>query len=179
MPTAAWVDIAPGEGEPDWKPLAIEYRNCKRTLILHVTSWQGCTASQQLQWRSVPYRSNQEPDGERGVYAFVLDASNHFPSPIPPHSVVLYVGETGNTGNATLKSRLSNYRNKKAQRERPRVYSMLEEWGESLVFYYATVSAGISTKSCETDLLNAFLPPVNNKDFSAKVSNARNDALNS
>ncbi len=179
MPTAAWVNIAPGKDEPDWIALAREYTSCKRTLILHVNSWQGYTASQSLQWKYVPYKSGQNPDDKRGVYAFVLNACKHTTSPIPPFSTVLYVGETGNSGNATLKSRLASYRNKKSQRERARVYNMLEQWEDSLLFYYATVNAGVSTKRCEKELLNALLPPGNDKDFSAKVSNARNAALDS
>lgn len=178
MPTAAWIDLAPGKGEPDWKPLAREYAPRTRRFIFHVASWQGYVGSQPLTWDHVPYSSNQDADDVRGVYAFVLDSEGEFPCTMPPHSVVLYVGETGNTGNATLKSRLNNYRNKKAQRSRARIYNMLEAWGDTLNFYYAPVNAGVSTLTCETELLDAFLPPENNKDFSAKVSNARNAVLN-
>ena len=178
MPTAAWNDLAPGQGEPDWAPLAREFSECKRTLILRIPSWASYIASQQpLVWDSIPYRSNEQPANTRGIYAFVLLADQHSPSPIPPHSCVLYVGETGNTGNATLISRLRSYRNIKSQRERPRVFQMLQTWGDYLMFYYASVNAGISTKDCEAELLDSLLPPVNNKDFSAIVANARNAAL--
>lgn len=179
MPTSAWLNLAPGPGEPDWMPLAREYSGCRRTFILHVPSWEQCVTQYALDWEHVPYNSNEVPDDERGVYAFVLDASNHAPSPIPPVSCVLYIGETGDSGSATLKTRLQHYRNKKAQRERPRIYGMLDTWGNSLIFYYATVTTGTSTKQCETELLDALLPPANNKDFSATVSNARNHVLNS
>lgn len=179
MPTAAWLDLAQEEGEPDWMPLARQFGNCKRTFILHVPSWKSYVAKPVLTWKSVPYDSDEDPDDERGVYAFVLDAGEHSPSPIPPFSCVLYVGETGEASNATLKSRLENYRNKKAQRERPRIYGLLEQWGDSLFFYYATIAPGASTKECETALLDALLPPANSKDFSAKVSNARNHVLSS
>lgn len=179
MPTAAWVNIAPGDGEPDWMPLAREYKACRRTFILHVSSWSAFTPAINLAWKCIPYDSSQQPDDERGVYAFALDASKHTSFNLPPISSVLYVGETGDAGKATLKSRLASYRNIKSQRERPRVFGMLKTWKDSLLFYYATVQTGVSTKTCETSLLDSILPPANNKDFSAIVSNARNEALNS
>ena len=179
MPTAAWLDLAPGEGEPDWESLSTEYSKCKRTFILHVPSWKGYAPQQTLKWKSVRYDSKDEPDDQRGVYAFVLEANKHAPAPIPPFSLVLYIGETGDTGDATLRSRLANYRNKKAQRSRARIYNMLDTWEASLVFYYAVLDPGVSTKKCETELLDAILPPGNDKDFTAIVSNARNAALDS
>ncbi|MBT7300342.1 MAG: hypothetical protein HN849_12550, partial [Victivallales bacterium] len=97
--------------------------------------------------------------------------------PFPPLSAILYVGETGESSDATLKSRLQSYRNKKAQRDRARLWSMLEQWGDNLDFYYATVSVGVSTKACENALLDALLPPANKKDFSATVRHARDYAF--
>jgi hypothetical protein len=179
MPTAAWSDLASGSGEPDWVSLSREYSKCKRTFILHVPSWEGYAPQQVLAWKSVRYDSHEEPEDLRGVYAFVLEANRHTPAPIPPFSLVLYVGETGETGDATLRSRLANYRNKKAQRSRARLYNMLDAWGASLIFYYAVVNPGVSTKSSEIELLDAILPPANDRDFTAIVSNARNAALDS
>lgn len=179
MPTAAWSDLASGEGEPDWGPLSREYTTCRRTFILHVPSWENYAPQQNLEWKSLQYDSDEEPEDQRGVYAFVLEANRHTLAPIPPFSLVLYIGETGDTGNATLKSRLANYRNKKAQKSRARVYNILDAWGASLTFYYAVVNPSISTKMCERELLDALLPPANDKDFTARVSNARKAALDS
>lgn len=178
MPISAWVNIASGDGEPDWAPLAREYKACKCTFILHVASWSEFNPATNLVWKCIPYDSSQQPDDDRGVYAFALDASKHTSFDLPPISNVLYVGETGDSSSATLKTRLAKYRNIKSQRERPRVFNMLQTWKESLLFYFATVQHGISTKDCERSLLDSILPPANNKDFSAIVSNARNDALN-
>ena len=177
MPTAAWINLAPGKGEPDWKSLAGEFRACRRTFIPHVPSWQGYQPIVVLSWQRVKYNSNQQPLDRRGVYAFVLCPETILAQNVPPFGFVLYIGETGNSGSETLKSRLGSYRNKRAQRSRARVYAMIEIWSEHLYFYYAEVSVGTNTKKCETSLLDTLLPPCNEKDFSAKVSNARKDAL--
>ena len=177
MATAAWVNLEPGPGEPDWMPLAREFSVSVQRFFLHVQSWADYQAPQKLTWNSVPYSSSQHPPSVRGVYAFVLDARSHALSPIPPASFVLYVGETGDNGSATLKKRLTNYRNKRAQRARVRVYRMLEQWGDSLHFYFAPVNSGVSTKECEIALLDALLPPMNKADFTARVSNAREYVL--
>lgn len=177
MPTAAWTHLAPGKGEPDWKSLAGEFRDCKRTFIPHVPSWRGYQPLATLSWDRVKYDSTQQPLDRRGVYAFVLCPETILAQNVPPFGFILYVGETGDTGGATLKSRLRSYRNKRAQRSRARVYSMIEVWSEHLYFYFAEVSAGVNTKRCEKSLLDTLLPPCNEKDFSAKVSNARKEAL--
>ena len=177
MAISAWVNLANGDGEPDWAALARQFCACRRTFILHVPSWQGYTPLTALTWHRIKYQSNQWPVQNRGVYAFVLDSGRLAPGHFPPHSTVLYVGETGNTGQGTLKSRLQGYRNKKAQRDRARLWSILEQWGPHLLFYYATVPPAVSTKDCETALLDALLPPANAKDFSATVTQARNYAF--
>jgi len=177
MPVAAWNNLAPGPGEPDWKALAGEFRDCQRTFIPHVESWQRFQSPATLKWNRIKYSSTQEPADERGVYAFVLCPDTVFTVAVPPFGFILYVGETGNSGKATLKSRLKCYRNKKAQKSRARVYSMIDVWAQHLYFYFAEVAASVSTKKCETSLLDALLPPCNEKDFSAIVSNARKEAL--
>jgi len=178
MPNAAWVNLAGGKGEPEYAALGREFRASKMTFILHVPSWLAYTPLQTLDWKQVKYDSASFPDDSRGVYAFVLDSSQLAPGMFPPHAMVFYVGETGDQGNATLKSRLQNYRNKKAQRDRARLWAVLETWGEYLLFYYAVVAPGVSTKACETTLLDALVPPANKKDFSAKVRLAREAAFN-
>ena len=124
MAIAAWNNTADGEGEPSWASLAREFRASQMRFILHVPSWEAYKPLQVLQWDSIPYESKDLPVNKRGVYAFVLDIGVHSDSPLPPHACVLYVGETGDNGNATLASRLTNYRNKKAQRDRPQIWSM-------------------------------------------------------
>lgn len=178
MPVAAWNNLAPGPGEPDWKTLAGEFRDCKRTFIPHVPSWEDYQSLTTLKWNRVKYDDvKQQPLDRRGVYAFVLCPDTVLSSAVPPFGFILYVGETGDGGKATLKSRLRNYRNKRSQKSRARVYSMIDIWNEHLYFYFAEIAAGVSTKQCETSLLDALLPPCNEKDFSAKVSNARKEAL--
>jgi len=146
VPISVWSNLATGQGEPDWMPLAREFRACQQRFILHVQSWENCTPPQTLSWTSVRYDSNQDAIDDRGVYAFVLDASKYSPSPIPPQSCVIYVGEIGDSSSETLKTRLKNYRNKKLQRDHARVFYMLEHWGTSLLFYCAVVNQGVSTK---------------------------------
>jgi len=177
VPTSAWIDLEKGPGEPDWMALRREYMECRTTFLLHVKSWEKYDALQSLTWKSVAYKSKKNAVDSRGVYAFVLDAKRHTPSPIPPLAFVLYIGETGDSSSGTLKTRLNNYRNMKAQRDRARVFEMLMRWGGSLRFYYAVVEEQNGTKSCEAELLNSLLPPVNKADFSATVKRARDAAL--
>ena len=177
MAITAWNNTADGEGEPSWASLAREFRASQMRFILHVPSWEAYKPLQVLQWDSIPYESKDLPVNKRGVYAFVLDIGVHSDSPLPPHACVLYVGETGDNGNATLASRLTNYRNKKAQRDRPQIWSMIAPWSSSLQFYYAAVRQSVSTKDCERTLLDALLPPVNINDFSAEVRMARQAAF--
>ncbi len=177
MPTAAWINLAPGKGEPDWRSLAGEFRHCRRTFIPHIPSWQRYQPIVTLSWQRVRYNSDQQPVNRRGVYAFVLCPEMILAQRVPPFGFVLYVGETGNSGSETLNSRLRSYRNKRAQRNRARIYAMIEIWSEHLYFYYGEVSTAIDTRTCEKSLLDTLLPPCNEKDFSAKVSNARKEAL--
>lgn len=177
MAISAWIDLAGGKGEPAWEELGRQFRACRRKFILHVPSWQDYKPPIALQWQSLKYESKKEPVDKRGVYAFVLDSSTLAPGLFLPHACVLYVGETGDVSTATLKSRLVNYRNKKAQRNRARIWAMLDQWGPHLLFYYATIAQDVSTKACETALLDALLPPANNKDFSATVRLARDYAF--
>lgn len=178
MPVSAWIDLAPGKGEPEWAALGREFKRCKRSFVPHVASWQAYAPPTPLNWHKVEYDSNQAPIDRRGVYAFVLDAAVLSPGFFPPMSLIMYVGESGDTSNATLRTRLRGYRNKKAQRDRARLWAMLEEWGEHLDFYYSEVPDGTSTKTCETALLDALLPPANKKDFSSTVRHALDYAFN-
>lgn len=177
MASSAWVGLAGEEGEPDWSQLAREFKACKQTFLLHVRSWEDCTTTHPLVWSHVEYHSTDDPVDERGVYAFVLDAGRHSPSPIPPLSFVLYIGETGDDNDRTLKTRLRDYRNKKSQRERANVYPMLETWGDALLFYFAAVDAGVSTKDLEAQMLDSLLPPRNQAGFCATVRLARTAAF--
>jgi len=178
MAEPAWVDIASDEEEPDWMILGRQFRECRAKLILHVPRWLSYTPLHELDWQKIKYRSDDLPPKVRGVYAFVLDVvSASTTNRFPPMSTVLYVGETGDESKETLRSRLQNYRNIKAQMNRPKVYSMLYHWGDHLDFYYAEVSTGTSTKAFETALLDALLPPKNKKDFSAIVRKARDYAF--
>lgn len=177
MPIAAWNNLASGPGEPDWKSLAREFRDCKRTFIPHVASWQGYQPLATLTWKRIKYDSVHQPVNCRGVYAFVLCPEMVLSKNVPPFGFILYVGETGDNSKATLRSRLASYRNKRAQKSRARVYSMIDIWKDHLYFYFAEVCAGVETRQCEKTLLDALLPPCNEKDFSAIVSNARKEAL--
>ncbi len=178
MPIAAWNNLASGEGEPDWNSLAGEFRDCKRTFIPHVASWQAYQPITRLNWRFVKYDSSSNAPTQRGVYAFVLCPVTILSTSVPPFGFIFYVGETGDHGNESLRTRLRSYRNKRQQRSRARIYSMIDLWSEHLYFYYAVVRSAVSTKEVEKLLLDALLPPCNEKDFSARVSNARKAALN-
>ena len=177
MPTPAWPSVAADDDDPEWRTLGREYEACRRTLILHTPSWSSYTPLHAISWQKVKYDSAAQPVNRRGVYAFVLDASVVAGSHFPPMSTILYVGETGDTSGATLRSRLTNYRNINSQIDRVRIYNMLKIWKEDLYFYCADLPTGVSTKAFETVLLDAVLPPGNKKDFSATVSKALDHAF--
>ena len=177
MSVPAWADLAKSEDEPDFMPLAMEFIASKRSFILHVPSWRNYLPLQKLVWKKVKYASQKKVVSKRGVYAFVVDSKTLLPGFFPPHSFILYIGETGNTSNSTLQTRLKNYRNPKNQKKRAHVWPMLHTWGDNLYFYYAEVSSKIDTKDCEQALLDALLPPLNMKDFSGVVNKARKHAF--
>lgn len=146
------------------------------SLNLSTTRWRQFSTPHPLIWKRLPFSSanrSQIPK-TRGIYAFSLELSNYN---LPQHGYILYVGITGDvsTSKATLHSRYGQYLTEaKRTRARLRIVYMMEEWASDLVFNFVEIpDTNINLGRLEKSLLDALLPIVNSRDFSASIQQAR------
>lgn len=143
-------------------------------LNLSTTRWRQFSTPQPLTWKRLPFSKanrNQIPKA-RGIYAFSLEVSDHN---LPLHSYILYVGITGDASKATLHSRYGQYLTEvNRTRARLKIVYMMTEWAADLVFNFAEIpDTNVNLGKLETSLLDALLPIVNSRDFSASIQQAR------
>lgn len=144
------------------------------SLNLNAARWRKFKSPLALDWKQVQFGKQNAHlvPKTRGVYAFSMVVGDHN---LPPHGYVLYVGITGDASQATLKSRFAQYTTALNRTKcRPRVRYMLTEWEGSLVFNYVEVpDAKVGLRPIEVSLLDALLPIVNSRDFSASIQQGR------
>lgn len=143
-------------------------------LNLSTARWRQFSTPQPLTWKRLPFSKanrNKIPKA-RGIYAFSLAVSDHN---LPPHSYILYVGIAGDTSKATLHSRYGQYLTEvNRTRARPKIIYMMAEWAPDLIFNFVEIpNTSVDLKRLETSLLDALLPIVNTRDFSANIQQAR------
>lgn len=143
-------------------------------LNLSTARWRQFSTPQPLTWKRLPFsKANRgKIPKARGIYAFSLEVSDYN---LPLHSYILYVGITGNVSNATLYARYGQYLTEiNRTRARPKIVYMMKEWADDLVFNFVEIpDVGVNLKIIETSLLDALLPLVNTRDFSASIQQAR------
>ena len=109
------------------------------------------------------------PSTAGGIYAFVVK-SNVLPE---ISNYLVYIGRAKITDSQNLKKRvksyLSNYNN---ERERPKIYKMIKEWGRSLHLKYFQLDDNTMIDELEDNLINSLLPPFNDKRTSTKINRA-------
>lgn len=105
---------------------------------------------------------------ERGIYAFTLELRD---ASLPAHGYILYMGITGNTSNANLKKRFTQYLlHLKNQDGRPAVYHVLKKWKGDLQFNFVPLpNPAVDLVKIEQAFLAAIIPPVNKTDLNAKI----------
>jgi hypothetical protein len=145
---------------------------------LDITEWRKFNPGIPLVWQRVKFDSaakTQIPK-QRGLYVFTVEADG---LGLPVHGYIMYVGITGNTSDATLRSRFGQYlREKEKARGRPRVVYMLNKWTADLVFNFMPVpDPTVDLAKIEQSFLDTIKPPVNQVDFSAEIAAPRKAAF--
>jgi len=83
------------------------------------------------------------------------------------------LGLIGKADSLPFRDRYRDYlAERDAPKGRPRVRRMLTKWAGCLYYYYAPVADAGQIAALEAALLDAFIPPFNER-FSAKVGHAR------
>jgi hypothetical protein len=137
---------------------------------LHPPSWNGFQFPSTLDWDWVKFEEADSADlpPTRGIYAFVVDPdiANVF-----QHGFPMYVGETGNGNDRTLRKRFGEYvRNQDKICDRHGIHYMLNKWGSHMYFYYVEIpDRRRNLKKLEAILNDALKPPYSVRDFSAEV----------
>ena len=136
-----------------------------KRVILSPAQWAGYSNTTPLSWNCVKFEAanaGQVPD-TKGVYTFVVNPG------ICLHPGTHYLLYLGRARGVTLRKRYREYlREKTADKGRPPVQAMLNRWSDHLWFYYASVSDPAVVDNLERDLLNAYLPPMN-QTFPAEI----------
>lgn len=151
--------------------------NCWK-FFLDLKAWRNFQTSFPLIWTKLRFDENNHSQipKTRGIYAFTIALE---PSLLPNHGYILYMGITGDTSEATLHSRFKQYCNdSKKKKGRPRVYNALERWNGDLFFSFVPIpDKRRSLSKIEREFLSAIIPPINERDITASISNARRAAF--
>lgn len=142
----------------------------KHSFFMDVASWKTFLSPIPLNWDKVPFgeASRSKVPKVRGLYVFTVELPN---IGIPQHGYILYVGETGNTSDATLRSRYGAYLGHLRNEDgRPAVFYMLKNWEDALFFNFVEVpDTTIDVKAIQDKFIDAMIPPVNKKDMKATI----------
>lgn len=156
----------------------VRYKGSCHSFFLDLKAWRKFQSKVELNWTKVRFNkeNRKEVPKERGIYVFSVALS---PSFLPEHGYMLYMGITGDSSAATLYSRFGQYLLERHRRSgRPKVCLMLEQWEDDLFFSFVPLSdRRLSLCKLENEFLSAVIPPVNERDFKAKISNARRAAF--
>lgn len=148
-----------------------KYKGNLHEFYLDFASWRKFKSRYNLNWRKVKFGdiSRNEVPTVRGLYIFTLEASD---LKLPVHGYILYVGITGDQGNANLRKRFGQYLlDLKNENGRPAVYYMLRNWPDELFFNFVELpNMSVNLAKIERDLINALIPPINKRDLEAHVS---------
>jgi hypothetical protein len=150
------------------------YKAGEHGFFLDVGSWRKFTSSAALTWQRVKFWPSAKASipTERGIYVFTIEVEG---LSLPPHGYILYIGITGNTSAANLRTRYGQYlRNLIKEDGRPRVFYMLKRWRDDLVFNFVPVAdTAVDLAEIEKSFINAVRPPVNEADFDADIADPK------
>lgn len=143
--------------------LVKEAKAHKHSFMLWPHRWKSYHSSIHFHWTIYPFEKQSIPQipDKAGVYAFLIQpriASLDV-------SYLMYIGQT----KRSLRKRFQEYlREATSQSGRPKVLMLLDLYKGFLYFSCATLNASTSLKSIEDELLNAFIPPMN-EQYPAEV----------
>lgn len=154
------------------------YKASLYQFCLDLKAWRQFRSKFQLSWTKLRFEVGNQPmvPKERGIYAFTLALD---PSALPEHGYILYMGITGDSSAGTLNSRYAQYLGDLKRHDgRPKVYNVLRRWQGDLFFSFVPIpDRRISLRKIESEFLSAVNPPINERDFHARISNARRAAF--
>lgn len=158
--------------------LTAKYKAGERRFFLDMERWRNFRTRYRLDWQKTRFEAaNLATVPEvRGIYAFTLELA---PSKLPSHGYILYVGITGDKSAANLRKRCAQYlRHLRDKTGRPRVLNMLHTWQSDLFFNFVPLpNSSIDLAKIERAMLDAIVPPVNDRDMSAEITAARKAAF--
>ncbi|WP_405143256.1 hypothetical protein MHI48_05205 [Paenibacillus sp. FSL H7-0942] len=97
------------------------------------------------------------PNNTGGIYFFYIR-----PGILPNTEYLVYIGRAQSTTAQNLKKRCRSYFQKYPQ-ERPKINSMIREWGPYLYIKYIELKDNNTINDLEKKLINSFLPPFNDE----------------
>jgi excinuclease UvrABC nuclease subunit len=152
----------------------------KIRFILNTTLWDSFDStvlriiSQSQSWTEVKLLA---PDGKRnlqlstipndkgGIYLFLAK-----PNILPEsHLYLMYVGRAHFSTTQSLRKRCSQY---PAEKKRPKIRRMVEQWGQYLYIRYLPLEDNATIDLVEGELINKILPPFNDKIPDQKINAA-------
>lgn len=154
------------------------YKASLYQFYLDLEAWRSFKSKYPLSWNKVKFDNSTRTTipKERGIYAFTLAWDT---SDLPHHGYILYLGITGDDSKANLHTRYAQYLNDLRRADkRPKVYYMLEKWKGDLFFNFVPIpDKRLSLRKIEKEFLSAIQPPINLRDMTIRVSDARRAAF--
>jgi len=146
----------PGEYQ-EFFDLAALASHHKHEMLLWPFLWEKYDSQRKLRWKNVVFskHSRQSVPSRPGVYAF-------FARPAIANMNVTYLLYIGRA-RKSLRSRFGNYltTEKNPYKGRPKMATMLHQYGGYLQFRYAVLKSATTVSKMERKLIRAFMPPVN------------------
>ncbi|WP_339295636.1 hypothetical protein MKY82_05150 [Paenibacillus sp. FSL W7-1279] len=100
---------------------------------------------------------NELPITAGGIYFFYIR-----PGILPNTEYLVYIGRAQFTNSQNLKKRCRSYF-QKYPKERPKINTMIREWGPYLYIKYIEMTDNDTIMSLEKKLINALVPPFNDE----------------
>jgi hypothetical protein len=151
-----------------------KYKGDLHEFFLDMKSWKKFKTKANLNWQKIRFDDSGLPSipPDRGIYAFTLELS---PAKLPHHGYILYVGIAGDVSGANLHKRYNQYLlNMKNEDGRPAVFYMMKNWKDHLFFNFVSVpNKSVDLAKVERAFINSIMPPVNKRDFDAKIGAAK------
>lgn len=147
-----------------------EGRNYVRKFCIWERQFKKYQSNTPLNWKCIPAKKGNAPSlpERQGVYAFVVKSQI---ANLSWSGYILYVGMTEKQ---TFSERFAQYF-AETKRAKPRYWikEMFQLWKKHLFYYYAETSVG-DAKKIEDDLLEALLPP-NNEKFPGTIGKVKKE----
>jgi hypothetical protein len=151
-----------------------KYKGNLHSFFLDMRSWKKFKTKFKLDWKKTRFdvSGHSAVPQERGIYAFTLEL---YPTKLPPHGYILYVGIAGDDSNSNLYKRYSQYLlNLQNEDGRPAVFYMMKNFKAHLFFnFIALPNKAVDLAKIEKVFINAVMPPVNKRDFDANIGAAK------